>query len=110
MKLTSAKLVTHFSNIESTKWQEKHADHASTFDLSSILLVEVFINGPQSTKLLIRAKMCPATDRTFRMDESVPYAKQNANQLSVELASLVFTRVMEQANKERATTDTMESL
>ena len=40
----------------------------------------------------------------------IEYAKQNANQLSGELVSLVFTRVMEQASKERTTTDTMESL
>ena len=59
----------------------------------------------------------PGHSRTFKMDESVPlgpneneYAKQNANQLSDELVSLVSTRVMEQASKERATTDTMESL
>ena len=38
------------------------------------------------------------------------YAKQNANQLSGELLILVFTRVMEQARKERATTDMTESL
>ena len=31
MKLTPVKLVRHFSNSESTKWQEQHADHASTF-------------------------------------------------------------------------------
>ena len=56
-------------------------------------------------------------DRTFKMDEpffsdrmKIEYAKQNANQLSGELVSLVFTRVMEQASKERATTDTTESL
>ena len=38
MKLTSAKLVAHFSHKESTKWQEQRADHASTFGLSSILI------------------------------------------------------------------------
>ena len=38
----------------------------------------------------------------------IEYAKQNANQLSGELVSLVFTRV--QATKERATVDTTESL
>ena len=36
----------------------------------------------------------------------IEYAKQNANQLSGELVSLVFSRVMEQASKERATMDT----
>ena len=71
MKLTSAKLVTHFSNSEPTNWQEQHADHASTFGLSSILLTELS-NGPQSTQLLIRAEMCPAIDQTFQMDQSVP--------------------------------------
>ena len=70
MNLTSAKLVWHFSNSESTKWQEQHADHASTCGLSSILLIEL-LNGPQSTQLLIRAEMCPAIDQTFKMDESV---------------------------------------
>ena len=40
----------------------------------------------------------------------IEYAKQNANQLSGELVSLVFTRVMEQVTKERATVDTTESL
>ena len=30
----------------------------------------------------------------------IEYVKENANQLSGELASLVLTRVMEQANKE----------
>ena len=60
-----------FSNSESTKWQEQHADHASTFGLSSILLIEL-LNGPQSTQLLIRAEMCLAIDRTFKMNESVP--------------------------------------
>ena len=30
----------------------------------------------------------------------IEYAKQNANQLSGELVSFVFTRVMEQATKE----------
>ena len=44
MNLTSAKLVWHFSNIESTKWQEQHTDHASTYGLSSILLIEL-LNG-----------------------------------------------------------------
>ena len=72
MELASAKLVTHFSNSESIKWQEQHADHASTFGLSSILLIELFIKWPQSTQLLIRVEMCPAIDRTFKMDESVP--------------------------------------
>ena len=40
------------------------------------------------------------------------YAKQNANQLSGELNRLVFTRVIEQASKDRAATNTstMESL
>ena len=73
MNLTLAKLVRHFSNSESTKWQEhrQHTDHASTYGLSSILLIEL-LNGPQSTKLLIRAEMCSATDQTFTMDESVP--------------------------------------
>ena len=71
IKLTSAKLVRHFSNSESTKWQEQDADHASTFGLSSILLTEL-LNGPQSTQFLIRAEMCLVTDRTFEMDESVP--------------------------------------
>ena len=61
--------------------------------------------------------MCQAVDRTFKIDDlflsdrmKIEYAKQNANQLSGELVSLVFTRVMEQASKERTTTDTMESL
>ena len=40
----------------------------------------------------------------------IEYAKQNANQLSGELVSLVFTRVMEQATKERATVDTTDSI
>ena len=71
MKLTSAKLVTHFSNSESTNWQEQHADHASTFGLSSILLTELS-NGPQSTHLLIRAKIFPAIYQTLKMDQSVP--------------------------------------
>ena len=68
MKLTSAKLVTRFSNSESTKWQEQHAGHASTFGLSSMLLIEI-LNGPQSTQLLIRTEMCPAIDGTLKMDE-----------------------------------------
>ena len=55
MKLTSAKLVTHFLNSESTSSQEQRADHASTFGLSSILLIEL-LNGPQSTQLLIRTE------------------------------------------------------
>ena len=71
MKLTSTKLVRHFSDSESTKWQEQHADHASAFGLSSILLIQL-LNGPQSTQLLIRAEMCPASDQTFKMDKSVP--------------------------------------
>ena len=71
MKLTSAKLVKHFSNSESTKWKEQHSDRASTLGLSSILLIEL-LNVPQSTQLLIRAEMCPAIDETFKMDESVP--------------------------------------
>ena len=71
MNLTSAKLVWHFSNSESTKWHEQHTDHASTSGLSSILLIEL-LNGPQSTQLLIRAEMYPAIDQTFKMDESVP--------------------------------------
>ena len=72
MNLTSAKLVWHFSNSESTKWQEQqHTDHASTYGLSSTLLVEL-LNGPQSTQLLIKVEMCPAIDQTFKMDESVP--------------------------------------
>ena len=70
MNLTSAKLVWHFSNSEPTKWQEQHTDHASTYDLSSILLIEL-LNGPQSTQLLIRAEMCLTIDQTFKMDESV---------------------------------------
>ena len=40
----------------------------------------------------------------------IEYAKQSANQLSGELVSLVFNRVMEQASKERVTTDTTENL
>ena len=71
MDLPSAELVWHFSIIESTKWQEQHTDHVSTYGLSSILLIEL-LNGPQSTQLLIRAEMCPAMDQTFKMDESVP--------------------------------------
>ena len=49
MNLTSAKLVRHFSNSESTKWKEQHTDYASTYDLSSILFIEL-LNGPQSTQ------------------------------------------------------------
>ena len=71
MNPTSAKLVWHFSNNESTKWQEQHTDHGSTYGLSSILLIEL-LNGLQLTQLLIRAEMCPAIDQTFKMDESVP--------------------------------------
>ena len=71
MNLTSAKLVWHFSRSESTKWQEQHTDHASTYGLSSILLIQL-LNDPQSTQLLIRAKMCPAIDETFKMDGFVP--------------------------------------
>ena len=41
MKLTSANLVMHCSNSELAKWQEQHADHASTFGLSSMLLIEL---------------------------------------------------------------------
>ena len=67
--------VRHFSNNESTKWQEQHTDHVSTYGLSSILLIEL-LNGPQSTELLIRAEMCPAIDQTFKMDESVPFGPQ----------------------------------
>ena len=33
MNLTLAKLVWHFSSSESTKWQEQHTDHASTYGL-----------------------------------------------------------------------------
>ena len=40
----------------------------------------------------------------------IEYAKQNANQLSGKLVSLVFNRVMEQGNKQRATMDITESL
>ena len=40
----------------------------------------------------------------------IEYAKQNANQLSGKFVSLVFTREIEQASNERATTDTTESL
>ena len=40
----------------------------------------------------------------------IEYVKQNGNQLSGELVSLVFNRLMEQASKERATTNTTESL
>ena len=40
----------------------------------------------------------------------IEYAKLNTYQLSDELVSLVFTRVMEQASKERATMDATESL
>ena len=61
--------------------------------------------------------MYPAIDRTFKIDEpllsnqiKIEYAKQNANQLSGELVSLAFIRVMEQASKEGASTDTTESL
>ena len=68
MKLTLAKLVTHFSNSESTKWQEQHADHASTFGHSSILLTEL-LNCPQSIQLLIRVEMYLAIDQTFKMDD-----------------------------------------
>ena len=71
MNLTSAKLVWHFSNSESTEWQEQHTDRASTYGLSSTLLIEL-LNGPQSTQLLIRTEMCPAIYQTFKMDESVP--------------------------------------
>ena len=143
MKLTSAELVTHFSNSELTKWQKQHADHSSTFGLSSILLTEMALNHttqslklkwpsiilfnqsyywevikyPQSTQLLIRAEMCPAIEGTFKwMNLSlwdrmkIGYTKQNANQLSGELVSLVFNRAMEQTSKERAPTDTTESL
>ena len=50
--------------------------------------------------------MCVAIDRTFKMDDwdrmKIEYAKQN-DQLSGELVSLMFTRVMEQASEERAT-------
>ena len=70
MKFTPAKLVRHFSISESTKWQYQHADHASTFGLSPILLIES-LNDPQSTQLLIGAEICAAIDRTFKMDESV---------------------------------------
>ena len=59
--------------------------------------------------------MCPAIDRTFKLDKSVPlgqveYAKQNSNQLSGELVSLAFSRVMEQASNGGETMDTTESL
>ena len=75
----------HTSQTASQPNGKNSMGHASTFGLSSILWIEL-LNGPQSTQLLIRAEMCPAIDRTFKMDESVPlgplkteYAKQNAN-------------------------------
>ena len=67
MKLTSSKLVRHFS--KSGKNSMLTMFQPLTFQ--SILLIEL-LNGPQSTQLLIRAQMCLAIDQTFKMDESVP--------------------------------------
>ena len=65
-------------------------------------------NGPPSTQLLIRVEMWMNLFLWDRM--KIEYAKQSANQLSGELVSFVFNRVMEQASKERVTTDTTENL
>ena len=66
MKLTSAKLVTHFSKNESTKWEEEqHVDHASTLGLSSILPIEL-LNGPQSTQLADQRRNVPGHRSNFQ--------------------------------------------
>ena len=64
VKLTSAKSVTHFSNSESTKRQEQHVDHASTFGFLSILLIEI-LNDPQSTPFADQGRHVPGHKSNF---------------------------------------------
>ena len=93
MKLTSAKLVS--------KRQEQQIMRQPLAFIHTIQLIKL-LNGPQYTQFLFRAE-----DQTFKIENvflwdrlKIKYAKQNANQVSGKLVSLVFTRAMEETSRE----------